>query len=95
MSNKILELEVVYQKGDDFQKGIFTLDEDYITFKPYNKEQQEIKEAIYRIVQAGFRKILQFIPVKFYIKTMSGRVMYFNSLKSKQIVQIIEKIIYK
>lgn len=95
MSNNILELEVVYRKWEDFQKGIFAINEDYITFKPYNEEKEEIKEAAYRIVQTGFRKILQFIPVRFYIKTMSGRVMYFNSLKSRQIVKIIEKIIYK
>ncbi len=75
-------------------KGDFIITEDFIFFKPYDSDYKEMKEAIYRIVQTGFRKIAYLLPHKFYFKTMSGAVSYFFSLKSKKIVRDLENLIY-
>ncbi len=93
-NTKLEELEVSYSRGQRKFKGIFTLTENYLTFQPFNNEHEKVKEAVYRIVQTGFRKVLQFIPYKFYVKTMSGRVLYFHTLKAKKVAKTIENLIY-
>jgi hypothetical protein len=75
-------------------KGILKITKDYLIFEPLSKEFESVKEAIYRIVQTGFRKRFYLIPYKFYIKTMSGKVLYFKTVKAREIYRIIEKAIY-
>lgn len=75
-------------------KGDFIIAEDFIVFKPYDSDFEELREAVYRLVQTGFRKIAYLLPHKFYYKTMSGAVFYFISLKSRKIVKDLEELIY-
>ena len=75
-------------------KGEFIITEDFVLFKPYEQQYEELKEAVYRLVQTGFRKIVYLVPHKFYFRTMSGAVFYFISLKSKKIVKDLESLIY-
>ena len=81
---------------DDGQqhKGLLEISPEYITFEPFSEKLKTVKEAVYRIVQCGFRKKFYLIPERIYLKTMSGKVLYFKTPKAKEINKIIENLIY-
>ena len=85
---------IKFMSNNTLIKGDFIIDKDFILFRPYDSAYNELKEATYRLVQTGFRKIAYILPHKFYFKTMSGAVFYFLSLKSKKIVKDLENLIY-
>lgn len=74
--------------------GFVTINENFFIYEPINSDFKGDKIPIYRIVQTGFRKFLQFIPFKFYFKTSSGSVLYYLSPKSRKIVKALEKLVY-
>lgn len=74
--------------------GFVTIKDDSFVFEPIDSDFKGDKVRMYRIVQIGFRKKLQFIPFKFYIKTSSGAVFYYLSPYSRKIIKFIEKIVY-
>ncbi len=94
MNNIIFKDKVVQIKDNKKINGILEISDKSLIFKPFTPKEITENEAIYRIVQTGYRKILQLFPNKFYIKTMSGKVLYFQTSKAKKLAEIIEKIIY-
>jgi hypothetical protein len=94
MEQLIFKDRVAQIKGNKKITGTLEISSNFLIFRPLHSNEPTENEAIYRIVQTGYRKILQFIPNKFYIKTMSGKVLYFQTTKAKKLAQIIEKIIY-
>ncbi len=80
--------------ADQIITGIVILNSDFFIFKPKSVKLNQLKIAVYRIAQTGYRKHFSLIPYIFYIKTSSGEVFYFRTLQSKKIVKLIESLIY-
>ena len=93
MKTKIKYKVSLIENGKPY-KGLLEISPEYVTFKPFTDKIITVKEAVYRIVQCGFRKKFNIFPELVYFKTMSGKVLYFKTPKAKEISKIIENLIY-
>jgi len=93
-NNIILTTQVNHFFKNNASKGKLWLTKKTLKFEPFDKDAEFVDESVSRIVQTGFRKHLQCIPYLFYVKTRSGKVIYFKTPKAKKIVHKIEALIY-